>query len=76
MNIFIAIPPGETQLKEEIKKCMNARIAKFNVFTSATLRNIEDRNWSNKLVDVINLTTALILMLISKCNANDEERTS
>ena len=44
---------------------MNALITTFNV-----LRTIKDQNWSNKLVDVIKLTTASILMLISKCNAN------
>ena len=48
---------------------MNARITKFNV-----LRNIKDQNWSNKLLDVIKLTTASILMLISKCNANIKRR--
>ena len=34
----------KSYLKEEIKKCMNARITKFNVFPLATLRNIKDRN--------------------------------
>lgn len=50
---------------------MNARITKFNV-----LRSIKDQNWSNKLVDVIKLTTASILMVISKCSANHKEKIS
>ena len=50
---------------------MNALITTFNV-----LRTIKDQNWSNKLVDVIKLTTASILMLISKCNANHKEKIS
>ena len=52
------------------------RITKFNVFPLATLRNIKDGNWWNKLVDLIKLTTKLNLMLISKCNASDKERFS
>ena len=50
---------------------MNALITTFNV-----LRTIKDQNWSNKLVDVIKLTTASILMVISKCSANHKEKIS
>ena len=62
---------NKSQLKEETKKLMNALITKFNI-----LRNIKDENWSNKLLDVIKLTTTSILMLISKCNANHKEKIS